>query len=298
MSATATLRPAGEVPQVLRQRLAAMAALTLGALSLALAIAVAIGNFPQGLTVAVTLFAAAAAAWYGLQRRGGRSRIALGLALVLVAGAVVLMLAEGQLVADAIIVAGICAAFACAKVAFAVRAELPAAAPASHPVLFFNPKSGGGKAERFHLAEEARVRSIEAIELKREDDLETLVRDAVARGADALAMAGGDGSQAIVAMVAAELGLPYACIPAGTRNHLALDLGVDRDDVAGALDSLVAGRERLVDLGEVNGRVFVNNVSLGLYGEAVQREGDREAKIRTLLQTLPDVVGPEGEPPY
>ena len=161
-------------------------------------------------------------------------------------------------------------------------------------MLFFNPRSGGGKAERFSLADEARARGIEPIELKPGDDLETLVRGAVDRGADALAMAGGDGSQAIVAAVAAEHGLPYACIPAGTRNHFALDLGVDRDDVVGALDAFVDGGERVVDLAEVNGRVFVNNVSLGLYAEAVQREGYRDAKLRTLLDTVPDVLGPDG----
>jgi diacylglycerol kinase family enzyme len=88
--------------------------------------------------------------------------------------------------------------------------------------------------------------------------------------------------------------LPYACIPAGTRNHFALDLGVDRDDVVGALDAFVGGREKRVDLAEVNGRVFVNNVSIGLYAEAVQREGYREAKLRTILDTLPEVLGPEG----
>ena len=140
-------------------------------------------------------------------------------------------------------------------------------------MLFFNPRSGGGKAERFKLADEARARGIEPIELEARRDLETLVRGAVDRGADALAMAGGDGSQAIVAAIAAEHGLPYACIPAGTRNHFALDLGVDRDDVVGALDAFVDGGERTVDLAEVNGRVFVNNVSLGLYAEAVQRRG-------------------------
>ena len=162
-------------------------------------------------------------------------------------------------------------------------------------MLFFNPRSGGGKAERFSLADEARARGIEPIELKPGDDLETLVRGAVDRGADALAMAGGDGSQAIVAAIAAELGLPYACVPAGTRNHFALDLGVDRDDVVGALDAFVDGGERTVDLAEVNGRVFVNNVSLGLYAEAVQRKGYRDAKLRTLLDTVPDVLGPDGE---
>jgi diacylglycerol kinase-like protein len=106
-------------------------------------------------------------------------------------------------------------------------------------------------------------------------------------------MAGGDGSQAIVAAVAAEHDLPYACVPAGTRNHFALDLGVDRDDVIGALDAFVDGGERRVDLAEVNGRVFVNNVSLGVYAEAVRRESYRDAKLRTLLDTVPQVLGPD-----
>ena len=175
-----------------------------------------------------------------------------------------------------------------------VRAHLPQAPAPQRPVLFFNPKSGGGKAERFSLATEARARGIEPIELGPPWDLEKLVRDAVAGGADGLAMAGGDGSQAIVAAIAAELDLPYACVPAGTRNHFALDLGVDRDDVVGALDAFVDGGERRVDLAEVNGRVFVNNVSLGLYADAVQRKGYRDAKLRTLLDTVPDVLGPDG----
>src|SRR5919206_1111780 len=108
-------------------------------------------------------------------------------------------------------------------------------------------------------------------------------------------MAGGDGSQAIVASIAAETGLPYACIPSGTRNHFALDLGVDRNDVVGALDAFVNGGERRVDLAEVNGRVFVNNVSLGLYAEAVQRPGYREAKLHTLLEAAPDFLAPDGQ---
>ena len=107
-------------------------------------------------------------------------------------------------------------------------------------------------------------------------------------------MAGGDGSQAIVAAIAAERDLPYACIPAGTRNHFALDLGVDRDDVVGALDAFVDGGERAVDLAEVNGRVFVNNVSLGVYAESVQKQEYRDAKIRTILDTVPDMLGPGG----
>lgn len=119
--------------------------------------------------------------------------------------------------------------------------------------------------------------------------------EAVGRGVDGLAMAGGDGSQALVAAIAAEHDLPYACIPAGTRNHFALDLGVDREDVVGALDAFIDGGERLVDLGEVNGRVFVNNVSLGVYAEAVSQSQYREAKLRTLLDTLVGALGPEAK---
>src|SRR4029077_1339160 len=136
-----------------------------------------------------------------------------------------------------------------------------------------------------------RARGVEPVELQRGDDLATIVRQAIERGADALGMAGGDGSQVIVAAIAAEHDLPYICVPAGTRNHFALDLGVDRDDVVGALDAFTTGGERVVDLAEVNGRVFVNNVSLGLYAEAVQKAGYREAKIRTILATAPESLG-------
>jgi diacylglycerol kinase family enzyme len=208
----------------------------------------------------------------------------------------VLIVVEGKPLLNLLILAALAGAVLAARDAFRVHVELPSAPPPDRPVLFYNPLSGGGKAERFHLAEEARRRGIEPIELHRGDDLEELVRVAVRRGANGLAMAGGDGSQAIVAKIAAEFELPYACIPAGTRNHFALDLGVDRDDVVGALDAFVDGGERRVDLAEVNGRVFVNNVSMGLYAEAVQREGYREAKLRTVLDTVPDVLGPDREP--
>jgi diacylglycerol kinase family enzyme len=98
-------------------------------------------------------------------------------------------------------------------------------------------------------------------------------------------------------MVAAELGLPYACIPAGTRNHFALDVGIDRRDVLGALDAFTEGVERRVDMAYVNGRSFLNNVSLGIYGEAVRRAAYRDAKVRTLVETAERVLGPGGEAP-
>jgi diacylglycerol kinase family enzyme len=276
-------------------RLAAILALALAAVTTSVAIGSTIANFPRGLIVAALLIGAAAAAWYGLIRSGGRRVAGLACAALLVLASVLVVILDGGLLEAILVGAGALGAVGAAKAAFAIHVPLADAEPPQRAVLFFNPKSGGGKAERFKLADEARARGIEPIELTLGSDLEQLVRAAVAKGADGLAMAGGDGSQAIVAGVASELKLPYACIPAGTRNHFALDLGVDRDDVVGALDSFVDGGERRVDLAEVNGRVFVNNVSLGLYAEAVQREGYREAKLKTILDTLPDVLGPEGE---
>ena len=276
-----------------RRRLAAIAAIVLAAATVVLAIVVAIEDFPQGVWVVLCLLVAAAAAWFGLVRRGPARLASLVVAALALAGGIVLIATHGRLIEDLAVLAGAVLSLGAARAAFVVHVSLPDARAPKRAVLFYNPKSGGGKAERFHVADEARARHIEPVELARGDDLESLVRDAVARGADGLAMAGGDGSQAIVASVAADLDLPYACIPAGTRNHFALDLGVDREDVVGALDAFVDGGERRVDLAEVNGRVFVNNVSLGLYAEAVQRSEYRDAKLRTLLDAMPDALGPD-----
>ena len=171
------------------------------------------------------------------------------------------------------------------------------AAPPRRPVLFVNPRSGGGKAARVGLAERARERGIEAIVLGAGDDLRAVSRDAVAGGADALGMAGGDGSLVPVAEAAAANGVPFVPVPAGTRNHFALDVGADPGDLVGALDAFLYGFERNVDMAEVNGRTFLNNVSLGVYGEAVQRPGYRDAKIRTLLETARVVLGPGASAP-
>lgn len=169
--------------------------------------------------------------------------------------------------------------------------------PPRRPVLFVNPRSGDGSATRNGVVERARERGVEAVTLGSGDDLRTRALKAVADGADALGMAGGDGSLALVAAVAAAHGLPFVCIPVGTRNHFALDLGVDRQDVPGSLDAFTDGVERLVDVGEVNGRIFLNNVSLGIYGEAVGQAGYRDTKFRTLAETARKVLGPSGRVP-
>jgi diacylglycerol kinase family enzyme len=259
-----------------------------------LAVYLAASRWEYALGSLLCLVAALGAAGFGLVRR--RVARVLGLsAAALFAAASLILFVDEDMPERVAVFAALWFGLGSAAAAFAIHVRLPPSARPQRPVLFLNPHSGGGKAERFQLAKEARARSIEPVELQPGADLKRLVDEAVAAGADALGMAGGDGSQAVVASIAAQRGLPYTCIPAGTRNHFALDLGVDRDDVVGALDAFVDGGERRVDLAEVNGRVFVNNVSLGVYAEAVQRSGYRDAKLRTILDTMPDVIGPQAQ---
>ncbi len=277
------------------RRQSAIGALLSGGLAIALAIEVFIVDFPSGLIVVACVLVALAVAWLSLLRSGKARLGGLLVGGLLLAVGIGLIVSNENAITLAIVSIAFLAAVAGARVAFKPDRSLPAAPPPRHPVLFVNPRSGDGKAEEVGLVAAARERGLETVELAPGDDLEQLVRAAVTRGADGLAMAGGDGSQALVAAIAAEHDLPYACIPSGTRNHFALDLGVDREDVVGALDAFFDGGERYVDLGEVNGRVFVNNVSLGVYAEAVSQEGYREAKLQTLLETLSDSLGPDGE---
>ncbi len=278
-----------------RQRIMALTALVALAIAVVAAIAVAAAEFPRGLLTFAFVAAAlllGARAWL---HQGVRRWVGLVAAVLILAAAVAMIIVEGP-IGGLVVVLPLLVALMAARAAFTTRADLPSAPRPKKAVVFWNPKSGGGKATKANLAAEAQKRGVEAVQLHLEDDLRALVDAAVENGADALAAAGGDGTQAIVATAAADHGLPYACIPAGTRNHFALDLGVDRDDVVGALDALVDGRERRVDLAEVNGQVFVNNVSLGIYAEAVQREGYREAKLRTISRAVPETLGPDGTP--
>lgn len=186
---------------------------------------------------------------------------------------------------------------------YAVRHEVAAATNSSYArrraprstcngVLLINPKSGGGKATHYRLAGEARKRGIEPVVLSAGDDLAELAEQAVQDGADAIGMAGGDGSQGLVATVAMRHDVAHVCVPAGTRNNFARELGLDRDDILGALDAYADGVERRIDLASVNDRVYVNNASLGLYAHIVQSDAYRDAKLRTWQRMLPSVLGP------
>jgi diacylglycerol kinase family enzyme len=170
--------------------------------------------------------------------------------------------------------------------------EYPAQPPATHPFFIMNPRSGGGKVGKFDLKRKAEGLGAEVflMEGPEEVDVAALARDAVARGADLLGAAGGDGTQALVAEVAAEHGIPFVVITAGTRNHFALDLGLDREDPAASLDALTDGVELHVDLGVIGGQTFVNNASFGAYAEVVQTPEYRGDKVGTTLQLLPDLL--------
>ncbi|MCX4529563.1 MULTISPECIES: diacylglycerol kinase family protein [unclassified Streptomyces] len=172
---------------------------------------------------------------------------------------------------------------------------------AERPYLIMNPRSGGGKVERFRLAERARALGAEVVVLDPDhrQDVAELARRAVADGADLLGVAGGDGTQALVAAVAVEHDVPFMVISAGTRNHFAMDLGLDRQDPSRCLDALTDGVELRVDLGYIHegqpadgdpGRVFVNSASFGVYAEVVQSPAYRDDKARTILEMLPALL--------
>ena len=165
-----------------------------------------------------------------------------------------------------------------------------------HPVLICNPWSGGGKVDKFGLVELANELGVETVMLDHGLDLEQLARDAIARGADCLGMAGGDGSQALVASIAVECGVPFVCVSAGTRNHFALDLGIDRDDPRKSVYAFRDAIERRIDYATVNDRFFVNNVSLGVYATIVQQDNYRDARWRRPRRCSRSCSGNTDEP--
>jgi diacylglycerol kinase family enzyme len=289
---------ANNKPGPLRRAAAAVALTALAAALIYLTVE-ALNQWYVLLLSVVLLGVAVIAAWYIVSRRGVARAIAALVAVVALIAFAVVVIATESLIVLAVGFGLATVSIAAASYALSpVRAANDAvrAARARHPVLLMNLKSGGGKAERFGLLELCRQRGIEPIVLNPGDDLRQLAEDAVARGSDLLGMAGGDGSQALVASVASRHKVPFVVVPAGTRNHFALDLGLDRDDVPGALKAYEDGVDTQVDLAEVNGRVFVNNASMGVYAEIVQSADYRDAKLHTVAAMLPDLLGPTATP--
>ena len=246
---------------------------------------------------AVGVCAVLAGAYWFLANRGVRRWIALALAVAAPVVIVVAFTRASLLWVAVVAVALMVAAAGTARAALggggqdAAMPAGPAARP-RRPFLIMNPRSGGGKVTKFGLQDKAQALGAEVALLQGPGtvDVAALARKAVADGADLLGVAGGDGTQALVAGIAAEHGLPFLVISAGTRNHFALDLGLDRDDPARCLDALTDGEELRVDLGVIADRTFVNNASFGAYAEVVRSPAYRDDKRGTTLQVLPDLL--------
>jgi len=247
------------------------------------------------LTAGAVAVVLAAGFWFLLQRG-----VLRWLALALAVGAPLAVLGlfvAAELLWVAVVAAGLlAAAVLTARIALSpdrstwVLPVVDAPAP-QRPFLIMNPRSGGGKVARFDLQRRAQALGAEVALLDQPNtDVQQLARDALARGADLLGVAGGDGTQALVAQVAAEHDVPFLVVSAGTRNHFALDLGLDREDPARCLDALRDGVEARIDLGDINGRPFVNNASFGAYAEIVENPAYRDDKRGTTLDTLPDLL--------
>jgi diacylglycerol kinase family enzyme len=290
-------------------RLAAWLALA-GVPALALLIAALLLRSALAVLAAwVALSVGAFAAWHAVSRRGG-ARVVWAACAVSAFAVGTLALIVGGALAELLAVAA-----ALALLTLAMRRAFDQPPPTTirtarreRKVLIVNPASGDGRAVRADLEREAAERGIETVVLAPGDDLRALAEDAVLR-ADVLGMAGGDGSQALVADVASAHDVAFVCVPAGTRNHFAADLGLDRKNVVAALAAFAPGEhvEQCIDLARVNGRAFVNNVSLGVYAEIVKDRAYRPAKLATAARLLPDLLdqdeattgirfaGPEGE---
>jgi diacylglycerol kinase family enzyme len=146
--------------------------------------------------------------------------------------------------------------------------------------LLVNPRSGTDRPGADDLVREARRQGVEPHVVEEGEDLADVARSA---DADALGIAGGDGSLAAVAAIALERDLPFVCIPFGTRNHFARDLGLERDDPIGALAAF-EGHERRIDVGRAGDRLFLNNVSLGLYARLVHRRTHHRRRREALAK--------------
>jgi diacylglycerol kinase family enzyme len=250
----------------------------------------------------VGLAIACAAAWWFLAHRGIVRWLA-GAVLVAAPVAVIVVYAvAGVLWEIALSVVLGAAAVAAGRAALAsdrppAKPREAAAAPQRQPFVIMNPRSGGGKVGKFGLQDKAAALGAEVALLEGPGvaDVAAMARQAVDAGADLLGVAGGDGTQALVAGIAAGRDVPIMVISAGTRNHFALDLGLDRDDPAASLDALTDGVELRIDLGLIGDRTFVNNASFGAYAQVVQSPAYRDDKSGTALQMLPDLLtGHEG----
>ena len=243
------------------------------------------------------LLLTAAAVWWAVAYKGLARWLAAALAVAVPLGLLILYTRHRQvryvLLSFGLLALGVAAARAALRRdAIPERMREHQVPPPQRPFLIMNPRSGGGKVTRFGLKDKAEAlgATVALLEGPGPVDVAELARKAVADGADLLGVAGGDGTQALVAGIAAEHDVPLLVISAGTRNHFALDLGLDREDPSRCLDALTDGVELHVDLGVIADRPFVNNASFGAYAAVVQSPAYRDDKRGTTLDLLPELL--------
>jgi diacylglycerol kinase family enzyme len=123
------------------------------------------------------------------------------------------------------------------------------------------------------------------------DDLTTAIRDAVGRGVKRIAVAGGDGTISSAAALLVDSPIELAVVPAGTYNHFAKDMGVHAE-LKDSCQVASSTRVVAVDVGSVNGRVFLNTSSVGMYANFVRKRDRHEptlgrlALLRAAVETL------------
>ncbi|HWQ52333.1 MAG TPA: diacylglycerol kinase family protein [Bryobacteraceae bacterium] len=139
-------------------------------------------------------------------------------------------------------------------------------------VAILNATAGGASdaTERVSAAFAAQGAAAQVLTAATGDALQDAARTALAAGASAVAAGGGDGTVSAVASVLAGTGVSLGILPLGTLNHFAKDLGLPLD-LNTAVEVILKNRPASVDAAEVNGRIFVNNSSLGLYPMLVQQ---------------------------
>jgi diacylglycerol kinase family enzyme len=295
-----------EAPSLRRRALAVISLLSTAVVVVAVIVFLA-HNLAWLVVALFGLAIAMAGVWWVLTERMPRRAVGIaglvvGALLIVVALVQALVGVQSPLLRIVVVGALIAVAAAAGRAALAPdRQELDRLQSVNHmhprmPVLLCNPWSGGGKVAKFGLAEIAAEMRVEVVILDKGLDLGDLARDAIARGADCLGMAGGDGSQALVAAIAHEHDIPFVCISAGTRNHFAQDLGFDKEDPRKGMVAFRDGVERFIDYATVGDRLFVNNVSMGIYATIVQQDSYRGAKIQTARELLPEMLSHQAEP--
>lgn len=283
----------------LRWRVIAALGLVNFAAIIVLAVFLAVSNILLGILSAVTIGLCLYACWLimsGTGRRLWAGRILLGIAALLLIAEIIILLTENK--NFGVVIALTIALILYVLLIAVLRTKYWQLQRDAHailgekflrPILIINPKSGDGRALKNGVDKKAKAMGVEVIVLKSGDDMTAIARDAVRDGADVLGISGGDGSIGAVAVVALEHDVPLAVLPGGTRCHFARDLGMDPEHILDALASF-QGVERRIDVGSINGRIFLNNASLGLYADIIDFPGYRENKLRASRTVLTELL--------